>query len=380
MSFAARVFVTFIALALVPTLHAQTLVYSLSYSDTAASRQLWFARIPPMPGLRSEQENIETLRNTRKNEIYSISIPDGKRYLLFNDAGTRLEIRAQGSVSGTITAYTIGVWRERRTTPTPGYYSDEGIYELSLDGSNQARKIADAEKQGHAILNPPSTRAAAQSSDGQSIFIYSVPDWKLLATLDLAKLSQAHCPDCASASFGWMADGNRLYVELVVVGDEEEAKADHPGTYLLSGDGADLGPVPAAIGAFHLSGYVYAKIIGGRFLGQLPDGRYLFQDYGIKQGNSNNQSEPLLVISAADPKLRKYFPLKFPIGECYISPSGKYIAYLERRQTRDYRSEQHLWVKDLESGEEKELAAAPPPNPPSSPEPNLTLFVLGWMQ
>jgi hypothetical protein len=361
--------------------HAQALVYSLSYSDTAASRQLRFANVPPMPGLRSEQENIELLRNTRENEIYSISIPDGKRSLLFNDAGMRLEIRAWGSVSSTAKAYTAGVWRERRTTPTPGYYSDEGIYELSLDGSNQARKLADAKKQGRAILNPQATKGAAQGADGQSILIYSVPDWKLLATLDPAKLSKAHCPACTPASYGWMADGNRLYVELVVVGEEDEyeAKADHPGTYILSGDGTDLGAIPAAIGAFQLAGYVHPKFIDRHFLGQLPDGRYLFQDYGTKQGKPINQFEPFLVISGADPKLQEYFPLKFPIGDCYISPSGRYIAYLERRQTPDYRSEQHLWVKDLDLGEEKELAAAPPPNPPSSPEPNVALFVLGWM-
>ncbi|HXW54605.1 MAG TPA: hypothetical protein VEJ67_02565 [Candidatus Cybelea sp.] len=179
-----------------------------------------------------------------------------------------------------------------------------------------------------------------------------------------------------------MADGNRVYVELDVSGDEDEneAKADHPGTYALSADGTDLGAIPAAIGAFQLTGYVHQQFVDRRFLGQLPDGRYLFLDHGTKAGKSSNQSEPFLVISGADPKLQKYFAMKFPIGDCYISPSGRYIAYLESRLTPDYRAEPHLWVKDLESGEEKELASAPPPNPPSSPEPNLTLFVLGWMQ
>ena len=192
--------------------YAQTLVYALSYSDTAASRRLWFANLPP-PGQRSEQQDIETLRNTRKNEIYSISISDGKRSLLFSDAGTRLEIKAWGSVSGTAKAYTEGKWRERRTTPTPGYYGGDGIYELSLDGSNNARRIADAQKQGRAILNPQGTKAAAQGADVQSILIYSLPDWKLLGTLDVAKPTRAHCPACTFVSYGWMADGNRLSVE-----------------------------------------------------------------------------------------------------------------------------------------------------------------------
>jgi hypothetical protein len=359
---------------------AQTLVYSLSYSETMASSRARFANVSPAPGLRSEAENIAMLRNTRKNEIYSISLADGKRSLLFSDEGMHLEIRAAGSVSGAAKAYTAGVWRERRTTPIPGFYSDDGIYELSLDGSNHFRKIADAQKQGPAILNPQATKAAAQSADGQSIFVYSVPDWKLLATLDLAKLAKAHCPGCTPSGYGWLADGNRIYVEIVVVGDEDddEAKADHPGSYLLSADGADLGPIPAGTGAFQLAGYVHPRFIGRRFLGQLPDGRYLFQDYGTKQGKPINQFEPFLVISGLAAKPQKYFPLKLQMGG-HISPSGKYLAYVEHRQTPDYRSELHLWVKDLESGEEKELLSTPPPNPPSSPEPNVSLFVLGWM-
>src|ERR1700722_2263929 len=79
---------------------AQTLVYSLSYGDTAASRQARFANVSPAPGLRPEAENLAMLRNTRKNEIYSVSVADGKRSLLFSDAGMDLEIAAAGFVSG----------------------------------------------------------------------------------------------------------------------------------------------------------------------------------------------------------------------------------------------------------------------------------------
>ncbi len=363
-----------------PQTRSQTLVYSLSYVETGPSSRAHFANVSPLPGLRSEEENIAMLRNTRKNEIYSVSVADGKRSLLFSDEGMHLEIRAWGSVSGTAKAYTAGVWRERRTTPTRGFYSDDGIYELALDGSNHFRKIADAQKQGRAVLNPQSTKAAAESADGNSMFIYAVPDWKLLATLDLAKLAKAHCPACTPGSYGWLADGNRLFVDLVVGGedDDDSAKANHPGTYLLSGDGADLGAIPAATVAFQVAGYFHPNFIKRQFIAQLSDGRYLFLDYGAKQGKSPGQTEPFLVISGNDSKLQKTFPLKFPVGG-YVSPSGRCLAYLERRTTPEYRSEVHLWVKDLESGAEKELFAAPPPNPPASPEPNLSLSILGWI-
>src|SRR5579859_3322180 len=150
---------------------AQTLVYSVSYAETQASFHARFANVSPAPGLRSEAENLAMLRNSLKNEIYSVSLADGKRSLLFSDEGMHLEIRASGSVSGTAKAYTTGVWYERRTTPTPGFYSDGGIYELALDGSNHFRKIADAQKQGRAVLNPQSTKAVAESADANSLFV-----------------------------------------------------------------------------------------------------------------------------------------------------------------------------------------------------------------
>ncbi len=363
---------------------AQTLVYALSYSETQASSRARFANVSPAPGLRSEAENIAMLRNSRKNEIYAVSVADGKHSLLFSDEGTNLEIAGWGSVSGSAKAYTKGTWRYFATIPISpansttyrGVKSEEGIYELTLDGSNHFRKIADAQNEGRAVLNPQASKAAAESSDGQSLFIYSVPEWKLLATLDLVKLAKTHCPDC-SASYGWMADGNRLHVELVE-GEEEDAKADHPGTYILSGDGADLGPIPANIGTFLVAGYIHPNFIQRQFQGQLPDGRYLFLDYGAKQGKSPGRTEPFLIISGNDSTPQKTFPLKFAIGG-FISPSGKYLAYIERRTTSDYRSELHLWVKNLETGEDKELASIPPPAPPSSPEPNQTIFILGWM-
>lgn len=231
-------------------------------------------------------------------------------------------------------------------------------------------------------MNAQGTKAALVSwgNDKFAASIYAVPEWKLLASWDFGKLLQTHCPDCSPTSYGWMADGNRLYVSMVVAGEEDDdsAKVDHPGTYILSQDGADLGAIPANIGTFQVAGYIHPNFIERQFQGQLPDGRYLFLDYGAKLGKSPGQTEPFLVMAGADGKLQKTLPLKFPVGG-FISPSGKYLAYIEHRQTPDYRSELHLWVKNLETGEDRELASTPPPGPPSSPEPNSTISILGWI-
>jgi len=318
------------------------------------------------------------VRNTRKNEIYSISIADGKRSLLFSDDGTHLEISAGDTVSRGAKAYTVGVWRERRMTPSPGLYSDDGIYELSLDSSNHFRKIGTALSRAAPVLNPQATQAAVQSADAQSILIYSVPDWKVLSTLNVAKLVQTHCPVCVTTSFGWLADGSRLFVELDVGDEDDSGTANHPGAYIFSAKGVDQGAIPPEVGAFHYPGYVHAQVIDRHLLGQSPDGQYLFLDYGVKQRNSDGQTAPFLVIAGSDQKSVKQFPLRFPIGTIYLSPSGKYGAYLESRQTPDYHGEPHLWVRDLNSGDEEDLLSVPPPNPPQSPTPNILLSILGW--
>ena len=48
------------------------------------------------------------LRHTRKTEIHSISVVDGKRTLLFSDEGAHLEIRSTGALSSDAKAYILG--------------------------------------------------------------------------------------------------------------------------------------------------------------------------------------------------------------------------------------------------------------------------------
>src|SRR5229473_5661849 len=224
---------------------SQTVVYSLTYSETRTSFQAHFANVSPFPGRRSDDENLSMLRGTRKTEIYSLSLADGKRTLLFSDEGLHLQIMATGAVAGDGKPYIAAFWRERRTSPTPTVTSEEALYEISLDGSNHFRKIADAQpNQPPAILNPQSTRAAFEMFKDCKfvVSIYAVPEWKLLHTWDLAKLMQTHCPACNPLSYGWLADGKHLYIELGLAGEEEGdlASANTPGTYLLSEDGTDL--------------------------------------------------------------------------------------------------------------------------------------------
>lgn len=367
-----------------PPARSQTLVYSLSYAETRGSFQAHFANASPFPGRRSDDENLSMLRGTRKTEIYAFSLTTGKSTLLFSDEGPHFEIRNPSALANDRKAYCLGVWRERRTTPSPMVTAEEGIYELSLDGSNHFRKLLDAQpNQPPAVLNQQSTKAAFESfkDDKYVISIYSVPEWKLLHSWDLNALFKAHCLGCTPVSYGWLADGKRLYFQITEVGDDEEATspANKPGTYLVSEQGDDLGEVSPQSGVAPFAGYVHANFVEPQFLGQLPNGAGLFLDHATKEGGPASNLLPYLVVASPDPKAQKQFPLKFRIGRAVPAPSGMYLAFIEERRTRDYRTELHLWIKNLATGEDREVFAAPPPNPPNSPEPNVNLALLGWL-
>jgi hypothetical protein len=359
----------------------QTLVYALSYEETPASLH---ARFPRGVLGASTNEKLAMLRGFRKTEINSVSAIDVKRSLLFSDEGMNLEIKPAGGTLGAGKAYVIGIVREWRTTPTPGAYSEPPtIYEVNLDGSNRFRRLVEIQKdQSPALTNPQSTKVVFGgyvSNDKYVVSIYDVPTWKLLRSW---AFTQTRCPDCTPISYGWLADGNRLFFNLDL-GDADEGIQGVPGTYITAEDGTDLGAIPMHAGQLQLPGYSREEDAAPLLIGQLPDGDYLFRDYGLKNEPSHKPAigpETFLVITGPDFKSKKQIPLhKVGVGSIYVSPSGRYLAYIEERQVPNYRTERHLWSMDLESGAEKEMLVTPPPNPPSSPEPNVSFTILGWV-
>lgn len=349
---------------------AQTLVYSLSYVETRASYHAHFANVSPFPGLRSKAENLAMLRNIRKTEIYSVSIANGKRTLLFSDEGTNLELKGAGAVSAAGKAYMAGTWREKTTNPRQGVVAENKVFEISLDGSRQFRKLTDLQpNQDAPVLNRQNTRVVFDAFvNGKYIVsVYAMPDWKLLYTWNLARLTNGQCPDCQPLSYGWLADGRRLYFMLGLTGEEE---ADHPEikdtAYVVSEDGTDLGTISAQVGALQLPGYARPQSLGRYLLGQLRDGDYLFTEFGIRKGERSWSPKPFLVIYNPNSNSQKHFPLKSAISRGFLSPSGRFLAHAS-------------WVMDLKSGADKEFFSVPAANPPDSSEPNVILHILGWL-
>src|SRR5271155_5106617 len=248
----------------------QTLIYALSYAETPASLHARFPR-----GFLGEPVNssLAMLRSFRKTEIYSVSMIDGKRSLLFSDEGMNLEIRPTGSTVGADKAYAIGIMGEWRTTPTPGASSEPpAIYEVNLDGSNRFRRLLEVQPyQSPALLNPQTKKAVFGGfvSNGKYVVsIYDVPTGKLLHSWEF---TQTHCRDCVPVSYGWLADGKRLFFNLDI-GADEPSNHNVPGAYITAEDGTDLGGIPVLAGQLQLPGYNREMEATPLLLGQLPDG------------------------------------------------------------------------------------------------------------
>ena len=367
---------------------AQSLVYSVSYGETQGSLA---ARFGSNLLQRPVGERLAMLRRYRKTEIYKVSVTDGARVLLFSDEGKNFEIwpsplAGQALISAT-KACVRGIEREWRTAPNPGAYSTpDSIYEISLGGSNSFRRLFETKPDlTAAIVNSAGTEALFESMENGRylVYVYDTATWKPVRSWDLTRLLQAQCPDCISVSQGWLLQENEMFFNLDL-GDEDSISPgvkNVSGTYIAAEDGSNFRVLPPGTGKWQMPEYKHDPNLPHPMIGQLPDGSYVFLDYAWKlpqMGGANPQ--PFLVITSLGSPAQKVIPLRASMLEGFhLSPSGRYLAYTEQRTTKDYKSERYLWVRDLQSGDEKELLFEPPPNPPSSPEPNQTFVVLGWL-
>ena len=177
------------------------------------------------------------VRAYTKTEMFSVSMADTRRALVFSDEGPYFEIIPGGMAVEGGKAYASGIEREWRTGPTPGVYTGRpSVYELALDGSNRYRKLFEIQQQGDyfsagLFIRPSGTKIgyAGAVQEHVTIFIHDVATGKLLQRVDTTKL----CGDCFVVSMGWLADEQRLFFTLnLVYGDPRGA-----GTYIVSEGG-----------------------------------------------------------------------------------------------------------------------------------------------
>ena len=338
-------------------------------------------------------------RQTLKTEIWSVSVKDGKRERLFSDGGMNFGIIPNADMGAPVNgarsvAYVRAIDQGSESPPkraTQGSYEPpSGIYEVALDGSNSFRRLFDAtQSMSPAMVNAAGTRAAFSGweDNGKVYFldVYELPSGKLLARTNIRKILQAHCAGCVPGGGGWLARGKRLFF-TVQEGDADDNSVPGaeftPGNYLISAQGDDLGRFPAHAGEVNLPDYTRDASIAPYLIGQAENGNYVFHDYARPKSAVPKTPEPpgFLVITGVDFKIQKQILLRAGVSEFELSPDRSLLAFVEDRQLPGYKTQRHLWMRDLQTGEEKELFTAPPPNLPNSPDPNVTVTILGWLE
>lgn len=358
---------------------AASLIYSVTYPWTTATRPVALGHGIP------EAQKLESVRNAQKTEIYSVSIETGKRTLLFSDAGAYFEILAPNlaAIHGD-KAYVKGVERHSVTVPFPQIHADpEAIYELALDGSNHFRKLFELDAKnpaGELFLNPDGSEIATVG-DNNGVSIHALSTGALLHSWNVTSMLQKHCPDCLPVSHGWLADGKRLFLTLEI-GDldgDSPAPTDLAGTYFLTEDGKDAGGLPASAGTINSAEVRRDSEDVPRLLGQSPNGDYIFWDFAFQQDSHSPppaHAQSFVTVGGRDGKTKQVVPVRASGPWLHLSPSGRFLAYFESRATKNYQSDYHLWIKDLEAGTEKEILTGAPGS--ASIGQNTGLNVIGW--
>jgi hypothetical protein len=303
-----------------------------------------------------------------KAEVYALDPTTGKSTLLFSDEGTAISVSGQTlnpefglAAGGRLFAQAF----ERDEKTGKRIYQKQALYELTTDGSHSYRKITPVDHYSPYtgfFVNPDGTEiGCVKWMDGvQHLLILNTETDGMIRKIDLSKTFI----DCYASSIGWTPDGNKLYFSLEtgdvhVTSEESYALV---GCYFMDEGGNNLirlDSLPAA------EGYRSPEMV--RFIGFLPSGEYLFAAADRRLDNVNKMRSSVYVVAGLGTDQVEVRDVSFspeaniPLGisgEMAVSTSGKYIAAHDVLH-RSKDNVHHVWLKDIESGEEKSVYSFP---------------------
>jgi len=351
----------------------------LSPSDLWAGEKLLYA-------IRSE--SLKRYPDIVYTKIYSLD-PDGQeRRLLFSDENAPIMLLARRGMPGhpgevlvssktKILAHAV----EKRLNPGRWYPSQASIYELSADGSNRFRKIFDVvgeQSLSEIFVSPSGTQIGYLNYLDQKtfIFIHETDTGELLHRIDVSKVFL----DCFTSTIGWLPDGYRLFFTLDT-GDvhmTSEESYEKKGAYVINEDGTGLVKLPEKLILLpSKEGFWRATDSPPRFTGGLADGTYIFIDSMSERGHSGILPFIYGVNPTANAQKEISLRLSQGLNWFKVAYTGKYIAFTEKIDSKDGRYEwvEHLWVKNLASGEKKRVFTLN-----NMPFTGHYLGLVGWMQ
>ena len=315
-----------------------------------------------------------------KTEIFAVDPETGKRRLVFSDANSPFFLMRGGEIvaaGGKI--FAEGILAVQTLAHTP-YFDPSGpaaIYELSSDGSGQARKVCDmgsAEQRVNfrsLFFNSSGTEFGNinQVAGKWSLFVHDTETGKLLRKSDLIAWKFG-----SVENIGWMPDDKRIFFTVDISGDDPEAWWTTPnspvGTYVLSEAATPERLAPEASLHPKVPGIHPSNDSPAFFIGSLPDGGYLLQDY--QSGPSGDSDTCLYEPSLANnahaclyeldfaKKTQRIFPLHVDgiPGNFHLSPTRNRLIFTsvkekyQKQPTFKAMSALSVWVLDFESNKE----------------------------
>ncbi|HUJ83947.1 MAG TPA: hypothetical protein VLW83_18840 [Candidatus Acidoferrales bacterium] len=245
-----------------------------------------------------------------KTEIFAVDPETGKQRLVFSDANSPFFLMPGGGMQGGIAAaggkiFAEGILAVQTLAHTPYFdpSAPAAIYELSTDGSGKARKVLDmgnAEQRVNfrsLFFNSSGTKFGDINyvAGKWSLFVHDTETGKLLRKSDLVAWKFG-----SVENIGWMPDDKRIFFTVYVSGDDPEAWWTTPnspvGTYVLGEADTIERLAPEASLHPRVAGLQPSNDSPAVFIGTLPNGAYLLQDYqsGPRSDSDTCPYEPAL--------------------------------------------------------------------------------------
>jgi hypothetical protein len=336
----------------------------------------------------SEAQPGAPVSNTQfRTEIFAVLPETGKQRLVFSDANAPFFLLTGAVVAAGGRIFAEGIERNRVATGKPAYVGPEALYELSTDGSGQARKVFDL---GSGVL-PVDFQSLFFDSLGSKVgnisfvdgkaylFVRDTETGKLLRKRELSGWRFG-----SGEKIGWMPDNQRIFFTEAFPGVEgPEALWTTPGslvgTYVLDENGTAERLAPEAELHPKVAGMQPSNDSPAFLIGTLPDGELLLHDF---QHGPDGGGVYLYELDLAK-KTQKIFPLQAEgnADAFHLSRSGERLAFAGMRKEHpkqlQFAAISSVWLMELKSGQQGRLLSFPTHDEARGVAPWINL--IGWL-
>jgi len=304
-----------------------------------------------------------------KTEVFAVDPQTGKQRLVFSDANTSFFLLTGAIAAAGGRIFADGIERKSLANRS-SYLGPEVLYELSTDGSGQARKVFDMGSGEQRVdfnslfFNSAGSEVGNISFvDGKAyLFIRDTETGTLLKKSELIGWRFG-----SGEKVGWMLGDKRIFFTEEFPGGGPEALWTTPGsrvgTYVLDENGAAVERLAPEV-ELHpkIAGMQPSKESPAYLIGTLPDGGLLLHDYQRGPGGGGVYLYELDLAR----KTQNIFPLQAEgnADAFHLSRSGDRLAFAGMRKQSMKQLQiaaiSSVWLMELKSGQQRRLLFFPP--------------------